>query len=131
MSKAISKKKRLIIHEKYKGKCAYCGLKIEYKKMHVDHIVPIYRGSTNADLEWYGKVKGTNKIENLNPSCPSCNISKSTFTLEEWRNELVLKIDRLREMVTNFRLVENHGLIKVAKKPVIFYFEKEVNHGRK
>jgi hypothetical protein len=31
MSNDISKKKRLIVYDKYKGKCAYCGIKIKYE----------------------------------------------------------------------------------------------------
>ena len=92
--------------------------------MHVDHITPLYRGYSNKDLEHYGVVKGTNKIENLNPSCPICNISKSTFTVDKWRVELSLKIDRLRRDVSNFRLAEKHGLIRLTNKPIKFYFEK-------
>jgi 5-methylcytosine-specific restriction endonuclease McrA len=124
MSKDVSIKKRFIIHAKFKGKCAYCGEKLEYSKMHVDHIAPLYRRWTNEELAVYGKVKGTNHIDNLNPSCPTCNISKSTWTIEEWRRELGLKVDRLRRTATNFRLLEKFKLVSVRKTGVKFYFEK-------
>jgi len=124
MSKSISKEKRLLVYEKFHSKCAYCGCKIELNKMHVDHIIPLYRGYTNDDLKQYGKLKGTNNIYNLNPSCSTCNISKSTFTLDEWRIQLFLKIERLRKSAVNFRLLEKYNLIKTTKKEIIFYYEK-------
>lgn len=36
---AISKAIRQRVYEKYNGRCAYCGRKIEYKDMQVDHFV--------------------------------------------------------------------------------------------
>jgi len=124
MSSHIPKEKRVLIHKKYNKKCAYCGINIDYDKMHVDHIVPIYRGSTQSELNSYNVTKGTNRIENLNPSCPSCNSSKSTFTLEKWRNEISLKRDRIRVTSSNFRILERYKLVTIKKSDVVFYFEK-------
>lgn len=131
MSSKFSKEKRKKVLEKYGGKCAYCGKCLSYGSMQVDHIKPIYRGSTNEELSLYGIKKGTNSMENLNPSCKSCNASKSTFTLEKWREELVLKVDRLRRDNSSFRLVENFNLIKCTKKNVVFYFETKKDKGGK
>lgn len=125
MSKDISKKKRELVFKKYDGFCAYCGKIIFINKFHVDHIVPLFRGSTKEELLRYDRIKGTNHIDNLNPACASCNISKSTFTLEEWRNQLFLKIERLRKESTNFRLLEAFNIIKIQDERIIFYFEKE------
>jgi len=36
----MTKKQRIKVYEKYNGHCAYCGKKIEYKDMQVDHIDP-------------------------------------------------------------------------------------------
>lgn len=124
MSGTISKKKRIITHDKFYGKCAYCGVNIEISKMHVDHIVPLYRGYTSKELEYYGKKKGTNNIDNLNHSCPTCNISKGTFSVEEWRDQILLKVDRLRKESSNFRLLDVHKIVKVSKRDIKFYFEK-------
>ena len=129
MSKSLSKIKREKIHQRYKGRCSYCGEKLEYTKMHVDHIIPKYRGWTNSELEQYGKVKGTDRLDNLTPSCATCNISKSTFSLDEWRDHLINKVKVLRNVGSNFRLMEKHKLVKVSLKPIVFYFEKEATHG--
>ena len=120
MSKEISKSKRAIVYHKFNGRCAYCGEKIPVNKFHVDHIKPKFRGYTPPFTE-----KGTNHIDNLNPSCPSCNIAKSTFTVEQFREQIKLKIDRMRRDSTNFRMLERYKLIKcMDKKEVVFHFEK-------
>ena len=50
--------------------CFYCLTPTE-EDYHVDHMTPISRG-------------GSNSMENLAIACPSCNISKSTKTAEEF-----------------------------------------------
>lgn len=124
MAKDIPKKKRELIFIKYDSKCAYCGKPILFNNFHVDHIEPLFRKWTKEDLLTYDRIKGTSHIDNLNPACPSCNISKSTFTVEEWRNQIELKIDRLRKESTNFRILESFGLVKVKKSKIVFHFEK-------
>lgn len=53
--------------EKFNNLCAYCGG--NYK--HLDHIVPLSKGGTDA-------------ISNLLPACSSCNLSKATKSLQDW-----------------------------------------------
>lgn len=124
MAKEFSLEKRKQVYNKFKGRCAYCGNKVEYSKFQVDHITPKYRGSTNSELSKYGISKGSNDIDNLNPSCKSCNSSKSTFTIDKWRKEIYLKIDRIRRDSSTFRLLERFGFIRVKKIDLLFYFEK-------
>jgi 5-methylcytosine-specific restriction endonuclease McrA len=116
MTKAISKERRLVVFNKYKSKCAYCGIKIEYSKFHIDHIEPRQRGL-------HPSLRGSNKLYNLNPSCISCNISKSTFSIEKWRKELDLKYDRMLRDSTNFGILHRMKLIS-RRRSVVFYFEK-------
>jgi len=52
----------------YASPCAYCGA----PSKHLDHIVPIYRG-------------GTHSIGNLTGSCASCNLSKGSKFITEWK----------------------------------------------
>ena len=52
--------------EQYKYKCYYCNTNINHKEKnsyHIDHYIPIAKG-------------GTNDVENLVISCPTCNMSK-------------------------------------------------------
>jgi hypothetical protein len=130
MAKDILEKKRRIVYKKYNQKCAYCGIHLLYKQMQVDHITPKYRGSTQEEISSYGLFKGTNDIDNLNPSCGSCNSSKSTFTIEKWRKELVLKEMRLMRDNSTYRILKRFEVVKVVKNQILFHFEIKNNNGR-
>ncbi len=103
---------RKIVYEKYNGHCAYCGKKIKYKDMQVDHINSVY-------------MKGEdNDISNLAPACRSCNFYKGTMTVESFRRQIGLIVERL-EKVFIYRLARDYGLISEDKKDIIFYFEEK------
>lgn len=121
MGKEIKTNKRQKVFEKYGGKCAYCGCELNNKNFNVDHINPLYRKVQQKHLS---VEKGTSHIDNLNPSCFSCNSSKSTFTIEKWRTELELKTKRLLRDSPSYRISLRFGLIKECSKSVVFYFEK-------
>lgn len=112
------------IFKKYNGRCAYCGCEIDFYNFHIDHITPKRRGDSISYCEKYGIEKGKDCIDNYNPSCASCNLSKSVFTLEVWRSEIFKKIERLSKYNTSFNLLHRFGVIKIVNKPVVFYFEK-------
>ena len=97
--KSISKEKRLKVYSIFNGRCAYCGCDIYLESFHIDHINPLFRGLSQEEMNrtGYNRVKGTNNIENLYPSCPSCNCSKSTYTIEEWRNVIELKKEHIKK----------------------------------
>ena len=103
---------RKIVFEKYNGRCAYCGCKLK-SRFCVDHIHPKHKA-------------GINKIENYNPSCFSCNSSKSTLSIEKWREQLVHKVIQLNRDSSTYRAVKRFGLIKETNKDVMFYFERNV-----
>lgn len=124
MSKEISVKKREVVYSKFKGRCAYCGDKILYENMSVDHITAKYRGSTHSEIRAYGLEKGTNDIENLNPSCKSCNSSKSTFTVSDWKKQLKLKHERLLRDNSSYRILNRFKAIKYNNN-ITFHFEKK------
>lgn len=107
--KPLSKALRLKVHEKYHGRCAYCGKKISYEDMQVDHIKSVYLG-------------GENDIDNLLPACRSCNFYKSTYDIEKFRKRISTITQRLpKEFI--YRVALDFGLIKETSKEVIFYFE--------
>jgi 5-methylcytosine-specific restriction endonuclease McrA len=63
---------------RYRGCCAYCGA----PSVGQDHIIPLSRG-------------GRHSIGNVLPCCRSCNSSKHTRLLAEWRkNELAEQYKR-------------------------------------
>jgi 5-methylcytosine-specific restriction endonuclease McrA len=56
-----------------KGRCAYCSIKLD--RWHVDHKKPISKG-------------GENGIENLQLTCPTCNLKKSDKDPEAFAREI-------------------------------------------
>lgn len=111
------------VFAKYEGRCAYCGCELK-KGWHVDHIDPAYHNWTDEQMKIHSKkTRGANEIENLNPSCPRCNRWKSTYTIEQFRNEILLQIERLKRDSSQFRMALDFGLITETKSEVKFYFE--------
>lgn len=121
--KTIPKDIRLRVYNSYNGHCAYCGCKIEYKEMQIDHINSVYRSmiiSGNID----------ENINNYMPSCRQCNFYKNTFTLEYFRERLsTILINNLRKQF-NYKLALKYGLIQENIKPIKFYFEKIEEGGK-
>lgn len=54
-------------------KCVYCGCTILCKNWHLDHFVSLHKG-------------GTNRFENIVPSCPECNLMKGPLEGFEFYN---------------------------------------------
>jgi hypothetical protein len=122
----VGKKKidRQEVYNKCSGHCAYCGIEITFKQMQVDHIKPLYRNDKVETLEAWGVERGTDEMDNLNPSCSRCNKWKSTFSLEMFRTIVEKSIDRMERDTPNFRLARDYDLIEVKPIKVVFYFEK-------
>jgi len=110
--------KREIVYAKYNGHCAYCGCEITIKEMQVEHIIPKSRN-------------GTDDLNNLTPSCKTCNTYKryerympQNEPLEAFRELL----KTLHERVLKIFLVKvalKYGVIKFIKPfDDKFYFEK-------
>jgi len=69
--------KREKVYRKYKGKCAYCGANIEFRKeFEIDHLIPKSQG-------------GTNDIDNLMPACERCNHLKYNYDIEEFKKRII------------------------------------------
>lgn len=120
----IGKELRKFIWNKYNGHCAYCGKEIDMKQLRVDHINPIWRGHDVAKTNIYGHERGTDDVNNLNPSCARCNTWKHTWTIEQFRREIELQVERLEKYQGGFRLAYDFNLISKNKNEVTFYFEK-------
>lgn len=106
---SVSKKQREQVYKKYNGRCAYCGQKIEYKEMQVDHVKAKYLG-------------GKNETENYLPTCRACNFYKSTFDIEAFRKRIETIPERLNKIFV-FKLAIKYGLIEVKDKKVNFLME--------
>ena len=124
--KKVKKINREEVYNKCGGHCAYCGKEITLKQMQVDHKEPIFRNYTEKELTWYKRERGTDDMDNLMPSCARCNRWKSTYTIEQFRNEIRLQVDRLNNYNNNYRMAKDYNLIQETNGPVIFYYEKGV-----
>ena len=108
----MKKEIRLQVYNKYDGHCAYCGNKIEYKDMQVDHIIP-------------QRVNGSNDIENLMPSCRICNHYKRGYTLYQFKEWLLAGIIERIKKIYIVRVAEKYGIITFHEWNKKFYYEKE------
>ncbi len=102
---------RINVWNKYKKHCAYCGAKLEYKNMQVDHIHPKYLG-------------GANNINNYNPSCRGCNFYKSTYTIEEFREKLY-NLSKVLSKISAVKTALRYGILKHKGFNGKFYFERK------
>ncbi len=53
------------------GKCYYCGQKVGFANLTMDHVIPLSRG-------------GSSRKDNLVPCCKDCNNKKKSFLPIEW-----------------------------------------------
>ncbi|MGY0151840.1 HNH endonuclease [Edwardsiella tarda] len=130
----ITKKQRAELRMKFGGRCAYCGCELPDKGWHADHVEPALRKwefvknktsgvlQTASTGEFWRPENDT--LENLFPSCASCNLFKATFSIELFREQIAEQVKRARSRSVNFRTAERFGLIKVIDRPVIFWFEQ-------
>ncbi len=54
------------------GQCYYCGMKVQYRDLTMDHLLPLARG-------------GRSTKENLVPCCKECNNRKKSMMPIEWQ----------------------------------------------
>ena len=121
----LTKVRRGEVKKLFGGCCAYCGV-ILSSRWHVDHVEPIYRGYSEEKLIPH---RGRDVVENLYPACISCNLSKSTMSLDVWRKHLLNRVNVLVEYEKNFRLALAFNQIEMTQSPVVFYFEKFTKQG--
>lgn len=113
MRKKLSKKERLEVYSKTNGHCAYCGCEIPFKGFNADHV---------ECLAWNGIEADT--VDNMLPSCRSCNNYKHTMTLEEFRKQLSKIPSRLSRDVSTYGIAKRYGMITENLQPIKFYYEK-------
>ncbi len=132
---ALTKKQREKLRMKFGGRCAYCGWELPEKGWHADHVQAVLRKSEQcmkAAEKRIFRLKSTGDVfrpeadcpENLVPACAPCNLLKTTYSLEMFRTQVSLQVERGRRSSVNFRTAERFGLIQVVNKPVVFWFEQ-------
>ena len=119
---------------KFGGRCAYCGCELPEKGWHADHVeaalrkwdfgtrMPNGTRRTVATGEFWKPENDA--IDNLFPACAPCNLLKTTYSLEMFRKQVSLQVERGRRSSVNFRTAERFGLIEAVDKPVVFWFEQ-------
>lgn len=112
------KSERESVRQMFGGRCAYCANPLT-DKFHVDHDPPMFRGRPGA--------KERDAVAVKRPACPRCNRWKSTFSVEQFRQEIKAQTARLRRDSAAYRLAEDFGMVTEQAMPVSFYFER---HGR-
>ncbi len=122
---SISKKTRQLVYTKYDGRCAYCGRKIEYRDMQVDHFCP-------QKMEWaivIGGVPGVDSIDDINnlmPACRMCNHYKRAHDLATFRR-YIAEIPRKLSDNYIYKIGVVYGNVIENEKPIKFYFEEFEN----
>ena len=99
------------VFNKYNGHCAYCGKEIAYKDMQIDHMIPQRNG-------------GTDDIENLMPSCRTCNHYKRAESLENFRKAISTIPKKLGEREYIYKVGIAYGFFDAEPREVKFFFEK-------
>lgn len=78
--------------------------------MQADHVVSLRRG-------------GADTIDNMLPSCRSCNHYKSTRTIEGFRELIEAQCKTLERDSVTYRIAVRYGNVIPNPHPIKFYFE--------
>ncbi|OKP30939.1 HNH endonuclease [Serratia fonticola] len=131
----LTKAQRAELRQMFGGRCAYCGCELKENGWHADHVVAVLRVSEQdmkAAAKGIFKLKATGEVfnqhadnhENLFPACAPCNLLKTSYSLEMFRKQVSLQVERGRKSSVNFRTAERFGQIQVTAAPVVFWFER-------
>lgn len=101
----LSKNRRKEIFNLTGGKCFYCGKNLDFENFHIDH--------------FKAKAKGGGQMKNMVPACQDCNLTKSSYSVEEFRKIIENYLDN----DIHVRMIDKY--MAINKQPIIFYFEKE------
>ena len=114
----MTKKQREEIAKKTNGRCAYCGEALA-KGWHADHIEPVIRNGCGMERP------ENDTIGNMIAACPSCNLLKTSGTVDQLRESIKDRTRQLRRQAS-YRTAMRYGLIEEIGKEIVFYFEEEV-----
>ena len=101
---AVSMKRRNEMYNKYDGRCYLCGCSIDINNFHVEHTKSKATG-------------GRTNINNLNPACCICNLTKGALSIDEYRE----KLQNIHLTNTGAILLYKYQNVKIDE--IVFYFE--------
>ena len=116
--KAISKKIREAVYNKYDGHCAYCGKEIAQKGWQLDHLIPYQRERWKKYSE-----EEIECFENYMPACRRCNHYKRAHSLEVFRRYIKEIPEKLKETNYIYKVGLDYGIIEEHPWNGLFYFE--------
>lgn len=119
---SISKGKRQTVYDKFAGRCAYCGRKIAYKDMQVDHLIPKEMEPVVVAGNYPG-LDNIDDIKNLMPACRMCNHYKRAHSLETFRR-YIEEIPRKLRRDYIYKIGVVYGTVFENEKPIKFHFEE-------
>lgn len=132
---SLNKKQRAVLALKYGGKCAYCGCDLP-DRWHADHVVAVVRkmkavktGAYTYKLVSTGEMHypENDKMANMNPACPECNLYKHSCGIEDFRRLIASGFRSSINRSQSLRTAQRFGMITItpaADAEVIFWFEK-------
>lgn len=111
----------------FSGRCAYCGSELG-AKWHADHVEPVLRESRYERGKGFVatgrmEIPQRDRVGNLMPACPPCNIDKHCMSLEEWRSKLQRATEVLARNQPTYRHAVRFGLVQETGAQIRFYFE--------
>ena len=111
----VNRAKPIDIWAKTNGKCYWCGVVLDFDTTFcIDHVIPRING-------------GNHTLQNVAPSCKSCNSAKGTSSIEEFRFRRAMQAFEARTGV-KFSLAQLAYLsalgVELNIPPHTFWFEK-------
>lgn len=125
----LTKAQRATLRAMFGGRCAYCGVELG-DLWHADHFEPCERKLTYSRARQRLVPTGefhkpeSNRIENMMPACPPCNIDKHAMPLEGWREKLARTLEVLKRNNPTYRHALRFGMLEEKPAPIVFYFER-------
>lgn len=120
------------VYRKFNRHCAYCGCLL-VGKFQIDHVIPKRNFRTDVANKYrvplflvHLTVDDVDHIDNLVPTCHSCNNYKDTYPLETFRHNILELKRQLNDNSSQYRISKRFGLIREVDIPVKFYFENFV-----
>ena len=130
--KAIPKKLRQQVYDKYGGHCAYCGCELERDNFQVDHAKSLWHTyiekRVESNFQFHDDSPEANQddsIENLMPACKQCNYYKDSMDIENFRKAILETLSHTCIDTFATRLAMKYGMITYTPWDGKFYFEKQ------